>query len=235
MSRPILLDVYCCAGGAAMGYHRAGFDVIGVDIEPQPNYPFEFVQDDALRFLAALNALGSYAGVEFAAVHASPPCQGYLNLGGVNRAQGRDYEHPDLVAATRDALRRLGLPYIIENVENAPLINPVRLCGSSFGLPLRRHRMFESNVPLVAPPCNHKWQKVKRYWTGWRPNGETRKATVVQIYGNGGGREEWGPALGVDWMSPAEMCEAIPPAYTEFLGRQLARFVELANYDAEAA
>lgn len=220
-----LLDLFCCEGGAAMGYHRAGFEVVGVDIDPQPNYPFEFHQADAMTF--------SLDG--FDAVHASPPCQSYLNLGGVNKAQGRDYEHPDFVAAIRDRLVASGLPYVIENVENAPLRKPVRLCGSSFGLPLRRHRMFESNVPLVAPPCNHQWQKVKRYWTGWRPKGETVKATVVQIYGNGGGRDEWPAALGVDWMSARGMCEAVPPAYTEFLGRQLLRFVELAQHPEVAA
>lgn len=186
-----LLDLFCCAGGAAVGYHRAGFDVVGVDIEPQPNYPFEFVRRDAIEALNDWDFIG-----RFDAFHASPPCQSYLNLGKVNEALGRDYEHPDLVAETRAHLRGLAKPYVIENVENAPLVDPVRLCGSSFGLPLRRHRLFESNVPLVVPPCNHRWQKVKRYWTGWRPNGETVKATVVQIYGNAGaarsGRRRWG-------------------------------------------
>jgi DNA (cytosine-5)-methyltransferase 1 len=229
--RPLLLDLFCCAGGAAKGYHDAGFEVVGVDIEPQPNYPFEFIQADALRYLEDLIGFRS----PVTAIHASPPCQGYLNLGGVNKAQGRDYDHPDLIAATRALIVQTGLPYVIENVADAkPLLkDPVRLCGSSFGLPIRRHRLFESNVSLVVPPCNHRWQKAKRYWTGWRPKGETVLATVVQIYGNAGGRDEWPKAMGIDWMSSAEMIEAIPPAYTEFLGRQLIRFVELAQAQDE--
>lgn len=225
VTRPLLLDLFCGAGGAAMGYYLAGFNVVGVDIAPQPNYPFAFHRADVLDFF--------FGG--FDAIHASPPCQSYLNLGKVNEAQGREYDHPDLVAATREMLIATGLPYIIENIEGAPLKDPVRLCGSSFGLPLRRHRLFESNVPLVGPPCNHKWQTEKKYWTGWRPKGETVKSTVVQIYGNGGGRDEWPAAMGIDWMTPAEMCEAIPPTYTEFLGRQLIRFVELAQSEAVVA
>lgn len=221
---PVLLDAFCGAGGAARGYVDAGFDVVGVDIEPQPNYPYEFVQGDAIEFILE-------HGHQFDGGHGSPPCQGYLNLGAVNRALGRDLDHPDLIAATRAAFEQVGFPYIIENVEDArdKLRDPVRLCGSSFGLPLRRHRLFESSVPLVAPPCNHRWQTGKRYWTGWRPKGETVLSTVVQIYGNAGGRDEWPAALGIDWMTPKEMCEAIPPAYTEFLGRQLIRFVENAD------
>lgn len=118
-------------------------------------------------------------------------------------------------------------PYVIEQPEQgAQLINPVRYCGSSFGLPIRRHRQFESNVSLVARPCDHGWQNEKKYWTGWRPNGEHRLSTVVQVYGNAGGREHWPAALGVDWMTPAEMIEAIPPAYTECLGRQLLAHIE---------
>lgn len=236
--RPRLLDLFCCAGGAAMGYHRAGFDVVGVDINPQPNYPFEFHEGDALVAIGGMNTSPYRPRApinlrHFDAIHASPPCQGYLNLGQMNRALGRDYKHPDLIAEARRTLQATGLPYVIENVEDASaeLVDPIRLCGSSFGLPLRRHRLFESSAPLVAPPCNHRWQQIKRYWTGWRPKGETVQSTVVQIYGNAGGREHWQDAMGIDWMSPTEMCEAIPPAYTEFLGRQLIRFVELAQHE----
>jgi DNA (cytosine-5)-methyltransferase 1 len=214
VNRPKLLDLFCCAGGAGMGYHRAGFDVTGVDINPQPNYPFTFHQGDALTYLAD-------HWREFDAIHASPPCQSYLNLGAVNRTLGRDYDHPDLVAATRGALAATGLPYVIENVEGAPLRSPARVCGTGLNLPLRRHRLFESNVMLFGIACAHQRYTEPRYWTGWRPDGQHRLSTVVQVYGNAGGREHWPAAMGIDWMTPDEMCEAVPPAFTEFVGQQL--------------
>jgi DNA (cytosine-5)-methyltransferase 1 len=218
MARPKLLDLYSCAGGAAMGYHRAGFDVIGVDIAEQPNYPFEHHVSDALEFLAD-------HGHEYDAIHASPPCQSYLNLGAVNRKLGRTYEHADLIEATRDLLVASGKPYVIENVEDAKsqLINPVRICGTGLDRPLRRHRLFESNLPLAGINCEHGRFTEKRYWTGYRPKGETVLSTVVQVYGNGGGRHEWPDAMGIDWMTPKEMAEAIPPDYTEWIGTILLR------------
>jgi len=234
-----ILDLFAGAGGAGVGYHRAGFDVYAVDIAPQPNNPHPFRQGDALEVLAKLIrgasvyfALpgGSWAPwsvplklANFHAIHASPPCQGYLNLAGVNRAMGRDYNHPDLIAATRDALLATGLPYVIENVADArpQLRDPVRVCGPGLPLPLRRHRLFESNHPLEGVDCAHHRYAVPRYWTGWRPNGEHRLSTVVQVYGNAGGRDEWPAAMGIDWMTPREMCEAIPPVYTEHIGAQL--------------
>lgn len=212
--RPRLLDLFSCAGGAGMGYRRAGFDVVGVDIDPQPNYPFEFHQGDALEFLAE-------HGHEFDVIHASPPCQSFLNLGAVNRALGRTYEYPNLVEPTRDLLIASGKPYVIENVVGAPLLNAVQVCGTGLGLPLRRHRRFESNVRLEPIACDHKRFNVPRYWTSWRPNGEHRLSTVVQVYGNGGGSHEWPAAMGIDWMTKHEMAEAIPPAYTEWIGLQL--------------
>ncbi len=216
--RPKLLDLFCGAGGASMGYHRAGFDVVGVDIKPQPNYPFEFHHADAMTFPLE----------GFAVIAASPPCQGYLNLGGVNRAQGRDYTHPDLIAATRGRLSATSVPYVIENVADArlELHEPVRVCGTAFGLPLRRHRLFESNALISGRACEHSRFATPRYWTGWRPNGEYRLSTVVQVYGNAGGREHWPAAMGIDWMTSAELVEAIPPAYTEFIGRQLLEHLE---------
>lgn len=221
--RPLLLDLFCGAGGAAVGYHRAGFDVVGVDIKPQPNYPFKFVQDDALEYLYWRS---NWAAI--AAIHASPPCQSYLNLGSVNRKLGRSYNHPDLIGATRALLVTSGLPYVMENVEGAPLHNPVRICGTGLSLPLRRHRLFESNLEIVGVPCAHNKFTEPKYWTGWRPNGEHRLSTVVQVYGNAGGREHWPAAMGIDWMTSREMCEAIPPAYCQHIGAQLLEAMERA-------
>lgn len=213
---PRLLDLFCGAGGAGVGYHRAGFEVVGVDINPQPNYPFEVHQSDAIEFV-------SEYGQEFDVIHASPPCQNYLNLGKVNKAQGRSYQHPDLIAVTRGALAEVGAPYVIENVQDArlQLVDPARICGTGLWLPLRRHRLFESNVRIEGVACHHDRYTDPKYWTGWRPNGEHRLSTVVQVYGNAGGREYWPMAMGIDWMTPREMCEAVPPAYTQHIGFQL--------------
>lgn len=195
-----------------MGYHRAGFDVVGVDLEPQPNYPFAFHQADALTF--PLDG--------FDAIHASPPCQANLKgLGAANRALGREYDHHDLIAPMRSRLRASGLPYVIENVVGAALLAPIQYCGSAFALPIRRHRRFESNVLLLAPGCEHDREGEKRYWSSVVKDGRRTLARVVQVYGNGGDRHEWGPALGIDWMTPDELTQAIPPAYTEHIGRQL--------------
>lgn len=214
-----------------MGYHRAGFDVVGVDVEPQPNYPFTFVQAEVLEYVSTWGKPGrAVVSDVFAAVHASPPCQSYLNLGAVNRALGRTYEHDDLIAPTRELLIATGLPYVIENVEDAKseLLDPVRVCGTGLDLPIRRHRLFESNIRIAGIPCAHKRFTEKKYWTGWRPNGEHRLSSVVQVYGNAGGREHWPAAMGIDWMTAAEMCEAIPPAYTEHIGAQLLAALEVA-------
>jgi len=208
MSRPRLLDLFCGQGGAGMGYHRAGFDVVGVDVKLQPHYPFAFVQTDALEYLAA-------HGREYAAIHASPPCQAYTPL---RHRTGSVY--PDLVAPAREALAALELPWVIENVPGAPLRRPMRLCGTQFGLRagerwLRRHRLFESNVflrpPLISCSC--------------------RGRAIGGVYGHGGGgpatrgfkfvRAEAREAMGIDWMPVAGLAQAIPPAYTEFIGRQL--------------
>lgn len=225
MSRPVLLDLFCGAGGSAVGYSRAGWNVVGVDCEAQPNYPYEFFQVDALEVLRWWNrqpqryeALRDHG---FGAIHASPPCQGYTQLAAVNAKLGRKQRHEKLIAETRVLLQATGLPYVIENVVGAPLIDPVRVCGTSFGLPLRRHRLFESNRPLVGRECDHGRFTVPRYWTGWRPNGEHRLSTVVQVYGNAADKHEWPDAMGIDWMTYDELAEAVPPAYTEFIGRQL--------------
>jgi DNA (cytosine-5)-methyltransferase 1 len=213
MKRPLLLDLFCKQGGAAMGYHYAGFDVIGVDIEPQPLYPFEFIQADALEFLAS-----DHPAVFMAAVrHASPPCQAYSSLKSMT-----DGSHPDLVVPVRWALQSLGGTYVIENVVGAPLADPVMLCGSTFDLgavcmdgkyrQLRRHRLFESNLPLQPRRCQHIGQAVGVYGTG------------------GGGQMTRGykadknvalDAMGTPWMDRKGVSQAIPPAYTEFIGKQL--------------
>lgn len=215
--RPRLLDLFCKAGGATKGYQQAGFHVVGVDIEPQPNYcGDQFVQADALVYLVT-------DGRDFDAYHASPPCQAKLaGLAAVNRSLGRSYAHVDLVPATRGLLTTIGRPFVIEQpMMGARLLAPAVYCGSSFGLPIRRHRQFESNVLLLAPQCEHDRLREKKYWTGWIKNGERQLAGCVQVYGNGGGREHWPAALGIDWMTPDELTQAIPPAYTEQIGRQL--------------
>lgn len=216
MRVPQLLDLFSGAGGCAEGYAQAGFCVAGVDIAPQPNYPFTFFQGDALEFLKE-------HGHEFDVIHASPPCQSYLNLGAVNRALGRGYDHPDLIAETRELLIASGRPYVIENVADAKpqLRSSVRICGTGLGLPLRRHRLFESNIPLTGVPCRHQDFTEQKYWTSWRPKGEHRLSTVVQVYGNAGGRGYWPAAMGTDWMTSKEMTEAVPPAYTKHIGCQL--------------
>lgn len=218
MSRPRLLDLFSGAGGAGMGYHRAGFDVVGVDIKPQPRYPFEFVQSDALEFLAQ-------NGTQFDAIHASPPCHAYSTVTGRNRHNRRLY--PDLVAETRDGLRRAGVSYIIENVVGAPLIGPVLLCGSSFGLDVRRHRIFESNVGLLVPACDHAWQTPRFRSLDGR---QKSLATVIGVHGHLNYPGELALrclAMGIDWMTNAELTQAIPPAYTEYLGHQLLTHVQL--------
>jgi DNA (cytosine-5)-methyltransferase 1 len=242
VSRPKILDLFSCAGGMGMGYYRAGFDVYAVDIDPQPNNPFPFYQGDALEVLDRLLAgapiffrdpEGHIVGLgldDFAAAHGSPPCQSFLSFGALNKALGRKYDYPNLIGPTRELLAETGLPYVIENVQDARahLIDPVRICGTALGLPLRRHRLFESNVPIEGLACDHGRFTEKRYWTSFRPNGEYRLSTVVQVYGNGGNTHEWPAAMGIDWMSNHEMAEAVPPAYAEHIGRQMLAHLERA-------
>lgn len=219
MTRPRALDLFCGAGGAAMGYHKAGFNMVGVDIEPQPHYPFEFIQADALEFLAE-------HGHEFDFIHASPPCQAYCRISGRSRkAQRRKY--PDLVKPTRDALMVTGVPWVMENVEEAPLINPVCLCGSMFGLDVRRHRHFESSIVILAPPCDHSKQLPRFRTLDSRRAGKL--ACVIGVHGHlnyPGEFELRCAAMGIDWMTNEELTQAIPPAYTEFIGRQMMPYLE---------
>jgi DNA (cytosine-5)-methyltransferase 1 len=207
------LDLCCKAGGMTKGLQRAGFYVVGVDIEEQPNYcGDEFFQADALTF--------DLSGFDLVCV--SPPCQKNLHgLNAVNVARGRTLRHVDLIAPFRARLAASGLPYIIENVVGASLHNPVRLCGTSFGLPIRRHRLFESNLLLLTPPCDHARFAEPKYPTNFRPGGRKVLSTVVQVYGNTAGSHLWPEALGIDWMNRAELMQAIPPVYGEHFGRQV--------------
>ena len=217
-----LLDLFCGAGGCAVGYHRAGFEVVGVDIKPQPHYPFEFHQADALTF--PLDG--------FDVAHASPPCQAHSAL----RAVHPDRQHPDLVAPTRERLKASGLPWIMENVPGAPLSHAVILCGSMFGLgvmsgdgvrtrrawrQLRRHRLFESSHLMLQPYCEHDGSES----LGVYGHGGAVGRTDSRRGGFQGTAEEKRQAMGIDWMTGNEVSQAIPPAYTEFLGLQLAGIV----------
>jgi DNA (cytosine-5)-methyltransferase 1 len=218
-----LLDLFCCAGGAGVGYSRAGFEVVGIDIRPQPNYPLPFIQTDALnldpKFIAT-----------FDAIHASPPCQSYSDLA---KRNGNADEWPRLVEPVRDVLVKSGLPYVIENVEGAPLKNPIMLCGTMFrGLRVLRHRLFETNFPILTPkhgahPKVHTFDKRKSHF------GKTNDMRdFVQVTGGGNctiaaARD----AMGIDWMTKNEMNEAIPPAYSRFVGKQLMAYLLATKYD----
>ena len=222
-----MIDLYCCAGGAAMGYHQAGFDeIIGVDIVDRPNYPFEFVKMDALEFLRTADL----SDVSF--IHASPPCQCYSKLKHLSgNVEKWEETHVDLVAPTREALIKTGKPFVIENVENSPLINPIKLYGSQFpNLYTQRPRLFESNIPLkepVNPKVKHKTGKL-----GYGP-AEDGFITVAGIRPQRGMNEVqtrlyYGFALGgIDWMSLEELTQAIPPAYTEFIGKQIIEYLDV--------
>jgi DNA (cytosine-5)-methyltransferase 1 len=211
--KPRLLDLFSGAGGSAMGYHRAGFEVVGVDIASQKNYPFEFHQDDALEYLRE-------HGHEFDAIHASPPCQAYSTFT-PNSHKG---SHPDLIEPTRELLREAGKPYVIENVKGARflLVNPIVLCGSMFGLPIWRHRYFEiyPSGLLLVPPCRHDFKPILITDNGG-PNangwGKPRKRTPI---------DKKRAAAGIDWMTNDEITEAIPPAYCEYIGKQLLNVIK---------
>lgn len=212
-----LLDLFCGAGGAAVGYHRAGFKIMGVDVKPQPHYPFDMIRGDVFWFL------NKYGVEHFDAIHASPPCQFYS----VSRNNGTNANAPDLVPATLARLRELGRPWVCENVPRAPLPSALELCGATFGLgaggmDLPRHRWFETSWPLMAPPCQH------------------RKGRTLGVYGHGTnawhreliGRnitvDEMREAMGIDWMTRAELTQAIPPAFTEYIGHELLAYLERA-------
>lgn len=231
-ARPRLLDLFCGAGGAGTGYHLSGFEVVGVDIAPQPNYPFEFHRGDAMAF--PLDG--------FHAVHASPPCHDHSTVTGRDRKARGSKGTGWMLAAVIDWLGVSGLPWVVENVATAQFPgggDPVRLCGSSFGLDLRRHRLFASNVKLIVPPCDHSWQTPRFRSLDGRMVAAGRLASVVGVHGNCNYAGEFAlrcAAMGIDWMTNAELTQAIPPVYTEFIGRQLLdNLVVPSRYDGEAA
>jgi DNA (cytosine-5)-methyltransferase 1 len=213
--KPRLLDLFCGAGGASMGYHRAGFEVVGVDIAPQPHYPFEFHQADALTWPLE----------GFDAIHASPPCQKYSRL--CTLPWLRDKEYWDSIPPTMERLALASVPWVIENVEGAPL-EGVNLCGTMFnlawddGVPLYRHRLFASSVFLMSPPHQ---THTKTLVPGRMLKGRARLNNGYVIGGHQNGLRAMG-AMGIDWMTGAELSQAIPPAYTEFIGEQLIAVVD---------
>jgi DNA (cytosine-5)-methyltransferase 1 len=201
------LDLFCGQGGAGMGYSLAGFEVVGVDNRPQPRYPFEFHHADALEYVRL-------HGTEFDLIHASPPCQYYSVTFSLSSKK-----HVGLILETRQALIDARKPYVIENVAGAPLINPVMLCGTFFNLKVYRHRLFESNFFLLSPLHLPHHDKTPSTGRGKSPKG------FISITGTGGcGFVGWQDyvkiAMGIDWMTKAGLSQAIPPAYTEWIGRQ---------------
>lgn len=207
-----------------MGYFQAGFDVVGIDIEPQPNYPADFYQHNCLKLRP------EWIAENFDAVAASPPCQAHSVTNSLH-----DIEHPDLIEPTRELLEAAGLPYVMENVPGAPLIDPVTLCGSSFGLSVRRHRLFETNWDLAGLDCKHRWQELYQpFRLGISRKRAASRGTennwvmtgVMPVFGgtqlNGGGDLYYASvAMGIHWMDKKELNQAIPPAYTMYIGRQL--------------
>ena len=212
--RPRLLDLFCGAGGAAMGYHRVGFDeIVGVDIKPQPRYPFEFIQADAMTFPLE----------GFDAIHASPPCQAHTAL----RTAWNAKAHEDLLTPTLARLAAAATPWIAENGPGAPMRRDLVLCGTMFGLgvgsaELRRHRWFQTNwpTPALRTPCAHKENPITIGVYG--QHGRDRRRSVQTFFSVEDGKR----AMGIDWMTGDELSQAIPPAYTEYIGRHLIMAVE---------
>lgn len=221
MTRPRLLDLFCGAGGCAVGYHRAGFDVLGVDIAPQPRYPFEAVRADAMEYLRQFGGL-------FDAIHASPPCQGYSRLRHLPWLKGKTW--PLLIEPLRAESQAMGKPWVMENVADAPL-SGLLLCGTMFGLPVYRHRLFESSHLLWSPPHPRHVEVIgsgrmlndrrRAKLNAGSAKGAWGKSRIVTVAGGQFRKADGERAMGIDWMTKKELCQAVPPAYTEFIGRQL--------------
>ena len=205
-----LLDLFCGVGGASVGYARAGFEVHGVDLKHGKRYPYTYTRADVLDVLQDHKFIQ-----QFDVIHASPPCQTHSITQHLRNAQGKTTSKIDLIPETRAALIAADKPYIIENVPGSPLINPIQLCGSSFGLKVRRHRLFESNMPLEGSVCNHKLRGrpvgVYGSLNDEIPQGGKTAATI----------NEARDAMGMPWAIWTELVMAIPPAFTEYLGGQI--------------
>ena len=201
------LDLFCKAGGSSMGYYRAGFAITGVDIKLQKHYPFEFICGDALEYLKLY-------GRNYDFIAASPPCQKYTRA-----TKLRGNIHPDYIESLRDILTILDKPYVIENVVGAPLINPIILMGTMFNLKTIRPRLFESNIPLIQPNIPPRPKQIAM----GRP---VKEGDYIQVVGHFSNIEYAKKAMGIDWMTGEELREAIPPAYTEFIGKQILEFLD---------
>lgn len=226
MKKPTLYDVYCGAGGATKGYQLAGFRVVGVDIKPQPHYcGDDFLEMDAFEFFARCER-GEFPSPN--AWHCSPPCQAYSRLRHLPWLKGREY--PELLAPTWEALETTGLPWAIENVEDAPMPYSIVLCGTMFDLPVYRHRRFGLSH-MAMQPCHPRHQATiaagrasmaKRYRESAGITGViVKESNRGSLAGHATGAKETGRLMGIDWMNRDELSQAIPPAYTEFIGRQL--------------
>lgn len=205
------LDLFCKAGGSAYGFHLAGFEVVGVDIEPQPHFPFEFHQADAIEYLRE-------HWMEFDSISASPPCQEYSKAAQQWRTAGKEY--PDLVSITRDELIKTGKPYIIENVPGSPLINPILLNGSAFNLLVHRPRLFETNFPIIQPYI----PKTKKPVKMGRP---VKEGDIIQPVGHFSGVKYARRQMQISWMNVGELAQAIPPAYTKYIGEILMGYLNM--------
>ena len=204
--KPKLLDLYCCGGGAGYGYEQSGFEVTGIDIAPQPKHRGAFIQADAIEYLKA-------HWHEYDVIHASPPCQAYSMASMQFRIVGKEYV--DLIEITRAELIKTGKPYIIENVPGSPLINPIELCGAMFGMRTYRHRLFESNIELLAPvhlkhvAPNAKMGRPPKDWE------------FIQYVGHFPGVKLVQEMTGLHWLGQKELAQSIPPQYTKFIGEQI--------------
>lgn len=221
MKRPRLLDLFCGAGGCSTGYHRAGFDVVGIDIEPHAEYPYSLTVSDItqLKFDRINkcwhpNGDPSWCLGTFEVVAASPPCPRYSTA----TPEDSRTQHPDLIEPIRSLLETWGGPYVIENVPGSPLESPLKLCGSMFDLGVRRHRLFESNVFMFQPECSHQSQG--------QPWGVTGESAEIGDYARHGRKARTvthaQQVMGIEWMNNwSDLADAIPPAYTEWIGTQL--------------
>jgi DNA (cytosine-5)-methyltransferase 1 len=222
--KPKLLDLFCGAGGCSVGYERAGFDVVGVDIEAHPDYPhpYKIYEADALAVLEHVCFLD-----RFDVIHASPPCQGYTTMSNRWRgAGGMADEHDRLINEVRRSLEQWGGPYVIENVPGArkDMRNPITLRGGMFGLKVDRPRLFECPLPLDVPPHHPVDNPVGVYGKLDGRRLYTRKDGSIQRAART--LEEGQAAMGIDWMQWHDLTEAIPPAYTEHIGRQLLDIID---------